>query len=126
MMYKISEKKQRLKNSIVRIKNAFVYSYDGFVSILKSEASFRQEMLLFVVLMPMVFVLNISNTQRALLLFSLWFILFAEGVNTAVEVCIDRISKEQHPLSKKAKDIGSLMVLLAFINAICIWTFVLF
>ncbi|MBO4294192.1 MAG: diacylglycerol kinase [Alphaproteobacteria bacterium] len=124
-MHKISEKKQRLKNSIERIKNAFAYSYDGFVSILKSEASFRQEMLLFVVLMPMVFILDISNTQRALLLFSLWFILFAEGVNTAIEVCIDRISKEQHPLSKKAKDIGSLTVLLAFINAICIWTFVL-
>jgi diacylglycerol kinase (ATP) len=36
-------------------------------------------------------------------------------VNTAIEVIIDRIGEEYHPLSKKAKDIGSLLVLLSFV-----------
>ena len=37
-----------------------------------------------------------------------------ELINTAIETIIDRIGEEFHPLSKKAKDIGSLLVLLAF------------
>ena len=44
-----------------------------------------------------------------------------ELVNTAVEVIIDRISQDYHELSKKAKDIGSLLVLLSFLNALILW-----
>ena len=53
--------------------------------------------------------------------FSLLLILLMELINSAIEAVIDRISDEYHELSKKAKDIGSLIVLLAFMNAIFIW-----
>ena len=58
--------------------------------------------------------LPLASMQFAFLLFSLFLIVFMELINTAIEVIIDRIGKEYHPLSKKAKDIGSLLVLLAF------------
>jgi diacylglycerol kinase (ATP) len=32
----------------------------------------------------------------------------AELINTAFETVVDRISTEQHALSKKAKDVGSI------------------
>jgi diacylglycerol kinase (ATP) len=44
-----------------------------------------------------------------------------ELVNTAIEFTIDRIGDEFHILSKKAKDVGSLLVLIAFINAGVVW-----
>ena len=48
-----------------------------------------------------------------------------ELINTAIETIIDRISDEYHNLSKKAKDIGSCLVLLSFINMIFIWMSIL-
>jgi diacylglycerol kinase (ATP) len=44
-----------------------------------------------------------------------------ELVNSAIEAVVDRISTDQHPLSKHAKDLGSAVVLLAFIQAAVIW-----
>jgi len=40
-------------------------------------------------------------------------------------VLVNRISEDYHELSKKAKDIGSLLVLLSFVNACIIWAAVL-
>jgi diacylglycerol kinase (ATP) len=41
-----------------------------------------------------------------------------------VEATVDRISFENHRLAKRAKDIGSAAVLLALLNAACIWVLI--
>ena len=108
-----------------RILKAFVYSYDGFVATFKSEAAFRQDLLVFVVGTVITLLLPISTLEKGLLISSLVLILLMELANTAVEVIVDRISEDYHELSKKAKDIGSLLVLLSFVNAIIVWIAVL-
>lgn len=119
--------KQFLKSNseIKRIKNAFTYSWDGFKAILSSEAAFRDEVVLCLVLFFASFFISCSVVERAVLFFSIFFVLCAEIINTMTEVTIDRISKEKHPLSKKAKDMGSLLVLLSFINLIFTWGIIL-
>jgi len=104
------------EKGIKRLLKAFLYSYDGFTAAFKSEAAFRQEIFFCLCAGAALFFLPLSLIHSALLLFSLFFILFAELVNTAVEVLVDRIGAEYNDLSKKAKDIGSLLVLLSFIN----------
>ena len=104
------------QKGIKRILNAFKYSYDGFTATFKSEAAFRQEILFCLVFGTALFFLPIPPIHLALALFSLFFILIAELVNTAIETLVDRIGAEYNDLSKKAKDIGSLLVLLSFIN----------
>lgn len=100
---------------IKRILKAFSYSFDGFRAVFKSEAAFRQDLLFcFLCGIELCFV-KINPLMLAIICFLLFFILFAELVNTAIEVIIDRIGEEYHPLSKKAKDIGSLLVLLSFV-----------
>lgn len=111
---------------IKRILKAFVHSYDGFMATFKSEPAFRQDLVVFVVFSIISVVLNIELLHKTLLISSLLFILFAELTNTAIEVTIDRISEEYHELSKKAKDIGSMLVLLSFINAILWWGVILY
>lgn len=106
---------------IKRILKAFVYSRDGFVSAFKSEAALRQDLAVFAIFSIVAMCLNLVLWQKAVLISSLLFIVIMELVNTAVEVVIDRISPEYHELSKKAKDIGSLLVLLAFVNAVILW-----
>lgn len=106
---------------IKRILKAFVYSHDGFISAFKSEAALRQDLAVFAIFSIVAMCLNLVLWQKAVLISSLLFIVIMELVNTAVEVVIDRISPEYHELSKKAKDIGSLLVLLAFVNAVILW-----
>ncbi len=106
---------------IKRILKAFTYSRDGFTSAFKSEAALRQDLAVFIVFSIIALCLNLLVWQKALLICSLLFIVIMELVNTAVEVIIDRISQDYHELSKKAKDIGSLLVLLSFLNALILW-----
>jgi len=111
---------------IKRILKAFTYSYDGFKAAFKSEEAFRQDLFIFVIFTFVALCLNISFWAQALLISSLLLILLMELVNTAIETIIDRISGEYHELSKKAKDIGSLLVLLAFVNAILLWCAIIY
>lgn len=77
-------------------------------------------------LLPICFILDVSIVERLVLIWSLVFIIFAELVNTSIEVTIDRIGLETHHLSKMAKDIGSAIVLLSFVWAAAAWAMILF
>lgn len=101
---------------IKRILKAFQYSFDGFIAVFKSEAAFRQDLLFCLICGFVLCFLQLSATQLAFLFFALFLILFMELINSTIETIIDRIGEEYHPLSKKAKDIGSLLVLLAFMH----------
>jgi diacylglycerol kinase (ATP) len=109
-----------------RIWRAFRHSFRGLTTVWKSETSFRQEIILCIALFPVIFLLPVDYLAKSLMVFSLILILIMELINSAIETIIDRISAEKHPLSKKAKDIGSSLVLLAFANAIIIWIIILF
>lgn len=101
---------------IKRILKAFSYSFDGFKAVFQSESAFRQDLLFCLVFGVFFCFLPLNNIARVFLFFALFLILFMELINTAIETIVDRIGEEYHPLSKKAKDIGSLLVLLAFIH----------
>lgn len=60
-------------------------------------------------------------TLWLLMVCSLFPMLIAETINCAIEAVTDKASPEQHPLAKKAKDIGSTAVFLARLLAILCW-----
>ena len=111
---------------IHRILMAFVYSYHGLCAVYKSEAAFRQDLLACAVGLILSALFANNATEWAVMIFSLFMIVLMELVNSAIEVIIDRISPKYHPLSGKAKDIGSLLVCLAFVNAIIIYGLIIF
>ena len=106
---------------IKRILKAFTYSYQGFVSAYKSEAAFRQDLLFCAFFSLVAVFLPTSLSNKLHLICSLLLILLAELINTAIETVVDRISPDYHELSKKAKDIGSLLVLLSFVYVGIYW-----
>lgn len=108
-----------------RLVNAVSHSLAGLKSVFASEAAFRQETVLFMVLAPLAMWLGRDHEERALLILSLMLVLIVELLNSGIEAVIDRIGLEIHPLSKKAKDIGSAAVFLSLLNAIFIWGLVL-
>ena len=102
------------------------YALAGLKSAFKDEPAFRLEVVLAAILIPLAFWLEVSATARALLIGSVFLVLIAELVNTAIEAAVDRISDEIHPLTKKAKDVGAAIVLLSVVNAALIWSIILF
>jgi diacylglycerol kinase (ATP) len=52
-----------------------------------------------------------------LLTLAITLVLFAEIINTAVEVVVDLVSPDYHPLAKQAKDVAAGAVLLAVCGA---------
>ena len=117
---------ENIKVSFKRIYNAFFYSIAGLKSMYASEQAFRQDLLIFSAGILLLIFADVSKTEKTVMMVSLFLLLMAETVNTAIETVVDRISKEYHPLSKKAKDIGSFLVLLAIINLSMVWAIILF
>lgn len=109
-----------------RLLSAGGYAAEGLVEAFKTEEAFRQEVILACVLIPMSFFITASVAEHALLVASVLFVLFVELLNTAVETVVERISDEIHPLSKRAKDLGSAAVLISFINLIAVWAIIIF
>lgn len=101
------------------------YSLSGLKAAYQTQCSFRSEICIGIPLFLTALFMPISALEKILLIFPLFFVLACELINTAVETTIDRISKDWHPLSKQAKDISSSLVLIAIIQAIFIWIFVL-
>ncbi len=104
-----------------RIFNAAGYSWLGFKAAYKYEAAFRQELWLCMVLTPVALYFGPSYADKAILLASLVFILLIEILNSALEAVVDRFGDEIHPLSGRAKDMGSAAVFLAFVIAGLVW-----
>jgi diacylglycerol kinase (ATP) len=96
-----------------RIWRATGNSFQGLRAAYRDEAAVRQETWLAIVLIPVGLWLGRSGVERALLVGSVLLVLIVELLNTAVEVAIDRIGLEHHPLSGQAKDIGSAAVFVA-------------
>lgn len=109
-----------------RIVRAGSYSILGFRAAIRKEAAFRQELILFLVLAPLGAWLGRNGIERILLIGSLVLVLIVELLNSAVEATVDRISKDHHKLSGRAKDMGSAAVLLSLGLVILVWALILY
>jgi diacylglycerol kinase (ATP) len=110
---------------IGRIARAGSHSAAGFSAALRKEAAFRQEIILFVILAPLGFWLGRNGVERVLLVGSLLIVLIVELLNSAIEATVDRVSKEHHELSGRAKDMGSAAVTIAILLVVLTWACVL-
>lgn len=108
-----------------RIARAGSYSLKGFRAALEYEAAFRQEVILFVILAPLGWWLGADGVERSLLVGSLVLVLIVELLNSSIEATVDRIGKQQHKLSGRAKDMGSAAVLLSLLLAVFVWSAIL-
>ncbi len=106
---------------LTRIINAAGYSWLGLKAAYANEAAFRQELWLVAVLSPVALVYGPGIADKAILIASLLFILLVEILNSAIEAVVDRFGDEIHPLSGRAKDMGSTAVMLAFFITALVW-----
>ena len=110
----------RSRTGLSRLWHATGYSIAGLRAAW-SEKAFRQEVLIAIALLPLAFWLGQSWLETVVLLAVTLLVLITELLNSAVEAAIDRFGGELHPLSKRAKDLGSAAVLLSLLIAAGAW-----
>lgn len=98
---------------------------DG-IKVLLDERAFREELFFGVIGLALIYFLPLASLLKLILVLLLMLLLVVEAINSAIEAVVDRISKDIHPLSKAAKDIGSATVALVIIMNIIAWVFALF
>lgn len=112
---------------IRRLINATRYSFQGLSHAWTSEAAFRLEIYVLVIIaLPLGWLLGKSAVERALLIGSCLLVVVIELVNSAIEATVDRIGEEHHELSGHAKDMGSAAVFCSLLLAAVVWLVVLF
>ncbi|WP_321326483.1 diacylglycerol kinase [Thiomicrorhabdus sp.] len=108
-------------SGLKRVIYAAGYSWKGFKSTWKHEAAFKQEVILFALMMPLAFWIGDTASETVILIAVLLIVLVVELLNSAVESVVDRIGEDYHKLSGRAKDQGSAAVFLSFFIAILVW-----
>lgn len=101
------------------------YALEGFIDITKNETSFKLDLVLFVVLGVVAWVLPISFGYASILFLSLFIPVMAEVINSSIERVVDLVTTDYHILAKQAKDAGATLVLLSLIVTALIWASVL-
>ncbi|MEZ5529640.1 MAG: diacylglycerol kinase [Porticoccaceae bacterium] len=113
------------RTGIGRIIAAAGYSMAGLTAAYRGEAAFRQIVWLNLLLIPVALWITPDRIERVLLIGVVFLGLIIELLNSAIEAAVDRISMDIHPLSKRAKDMGSAAQLLGLTLVAIVWSLVL-
>lgn len=89
---------------------------EGILYTARTQKHMRNHFLAALVLLIATLFLRVSALEFILLALSVSFVLFAELMNTAVEVVVDLVSPGYHPLARIAKDTAAGAVLVAAIG----------
>lgn len=104
------------------IYRAFQWSMKGLKSTYQAEASFRMEIYLCVIMVPLAFWLANSPVELILLIGSCLLVLLIEIINSAIEAVVDLVcGEERHQLAGRAKDMGSAAVFMAQMIVLLAW-----
>ncbi|MCE9678350.1 diacylglycerol kinase [Shewanella sp. AS1] len=110
---------------IKRVFRATGFSIQGLKQAWQSEAAFRQELVLALLMLPIAFLVDITTIERILLVMTVFIVLITELLNSAIEAVVDRIGDEYHPLSGQAKDIASAAVFISLLLCGLTWLLIL-
>jgi len=97
------------------------YAIEGLIHALKTESSFKLELIAGIIIIPLIFILDFVLIEKVALLMTAILVLIVELINSAIENVVDLVTKEIHPLAKSAKDIGSTAVMFAIGLHLLLW-----
>lgn len=100
-----------------KIIESFNAAVEGFICVLKTERNMRIHFLLALFFILLGIAMGFTHLEIAVLCVTVVFVLFAEMFNTAVELIVDMVKSEFHPVARVIKDVSAGAVLLASINA---------
>jgi len=101
------------------------YALKGLIDLIKTETSFKIELIITLILLPVIFIIDATLTNKALLFISLMGMMLAEATNSAIERVVDLVTMEHHDMAGRAKDVGSAVVFLSIFIFVVTWSIIL-
>ena len=108
-----------------QIYKALIWSLKGLRAGWKFEASFRLEVYISIIFIPLGLWLGNGAVEKSLMCGVVVLIPAAELLNSAIEAVVDKVSPEFSELAGRAKDMGSAAVFLLMLNALLCWVLIL-
>ena len=99
---------------------SFNAAVEGFIYVLKTERNMRVHFLAAFFFILLGIYLNFTYMELLALCITITMVLASEMINTAVELIVDMIKSDFHPIARVIKDVSAGMVLLASINAVVV------
>ena len=96
---------------------SFNAAVEGFIYVLRTERNMKTHFLIALLFLLLGIYLNFSAVEIAILAITITLVLVVEMINTAIELTIDMIKTEFHPIARIIKDVSAGAVLLVSINA---------
>ena len=97
------------------------YALKGLVDLIKTETSFKIELIITIVLLPTIFIIDTSLTNKLLMFITLMGMPLAEAINSAIERVVDLVTLEHHQMAGRAKDVGSAVVFISIFIFLITW-----
>jgi diacylglycerol kinase len=107
------------------LKHSFSTAVAGIVYAFFSERNMQIHVLAAMIAVISGYILGIKRLEWGLLLITIFIVLIAEIINTAIEKTVDLVTLNYHPVAKLAKNLAAGAVLLSAVNAV-IMAFVIF
>ena len=109
---------------------SFGFAFRGLKFLFLEQPHFRFHLLATVLVVAVGFWVGITHTEWAIVLICCASVLGMEALNSALEVALDRLHPERHPLVGKAKDMAAAGVLLmaaasAVIGVMVFWPYLI-
>lgn len=99
---------------------------NGIIYATTTQSNIKKQLVIAVIVMILSLFFDLSRAEFLCLTFAVFFVIFAEMVNTAIETIVDLYTDLYHPKAKIAKDVGAGAVVLTAINALIVAYFLFF
>lgn len=103
-----------------RFVESFNASVEGFIYVLKTERNMRVHFLAAFFFILLGIYLNFTYLELLALSITITIVLASEMINTAIELIVDMVKSEFHPIARIIKDVSAGVVLLTSINAVIV------
>lgn len=103
----------------------FLHTLAGLLEVSKNEKPMQLELVVLALALVLMFFIDLEIYKKIILILSIFFVIFAELVNSAIERVVDLATSDYHPLAKAAKDAGSAIVFVAIVISLGIWGIIL-
>jgi diacylglycerol kinase (ATP) len=97
------------------------YALKGMKDVIKHETSFKIEVTIGLLLIPVIIFSDIGLLEKLLMFMSMMGVAIAEVINSAVERAVDLVTLEHHHMAGRAKDVGSFIVFLSIFVFVVVW-----
>ena len=101
------------------------YAVKGLIDLIKNENSFKIELIITLLLLPIIIFIDTNLTNKALMFVTLMGMILAETTNSAIERVVDLVTLEHHDMAGRAKDMGSTIVFLSIFIFVVTWAIIL-